>query len=172
MKTQLEQRLKELRAEYESGQKILADIEQKLVDLENRKKNLKETLLRISGAVELLEELLEESGKATGPVISAEEGVSSFTGPAKSVEVPMVLREPIEEARELLVAAGLSVGEVTEKRGILPIGINEGEVIRQAPMPGSAVAKGSPVNLVVAVKGKILPSDGDRSLCDSFRDHS
>ena len=34
MKAQLEQRLTELRAEYESGQKILKDIELKLAELE------------------------------------------------------------------------------------------------------------------------------------------
>ena len=59
MKVQLEQRLTELRAEYESGQKILKDIELKLAELEDRKKSLSETLLRISGAIDLLEEVLE-----------------------------------------------------------------------------------------------------------------
>jgi ABC-type transporter Mla subunit MlaD len=171
MKTQLEQRLKELRAEYESGQKILTDIEQKLVYLENRKKNLNETLLRISGAVELLEELLEESGEAPSPETSTTAGSPAPADPEKNMEVPTVLRKPLEKAREILVAAGLSVGEVTEKRGILPVGVINGDVIRQAPMPGEAVAKGSPVNLIVAVKGKILPSDGDRSYCGAFTDN-
>lgn len=171
MKAQLEQRLKELRAEYDSGQKMLAAIEQKLVELENRKKNLNETLLRIDGAVELLEELLGESGEAPGTGTSAAAGSSAPESPAESLEVPMVLREPLAEAREILAAAGLSVGEVTEKSGILPVGVRAGEVLRQAPMPGVVVTKGSPVNLVVAVKGKILPSDGDRSFCDSFRDN-
>jgi len=170
MKTQLEQRLKELRAEYESGQKILTDIEQKLVYLENRKENLGETLLRISGAVELLEELLGESGDTPSPGTSAAASSSAPEGPAKNVEVPMVPRVSLEEARKILAAAGLSVGEVIEKSGILPVGVREGDVIRQAPMPGAAVAKGSPVNLVVAVKGKMLALDGNRSVCDSFRD--
>lgn len=39
MEVKLEQRLTELRAEYESGQKILKDIELKLAELEDRKKN-------------------------------------------------------------------------------------------------------------------------------------
>jgi len=61
MKHQLEQRLKELRAELESGRKTLAE-------LENKEKNLRNTLLRISGAIKVLEEELakensEEKGK-------------------------------------------------------------------------------------------------------------
>ncbi|QZZ22012.1 hypothetical protein J5X98_06275 [Leptothermofonsia sichuanensis E412] len=54
MKEQLEQRLHELRTEFESGQKMLAD-------LETQQANLKTTLLRISGAIQVLEELLSQS---------------------------------------------------------------------------------------------------------------
>ena len=61
MKEQLKQRLIELRKEYESGQKIMEDIDLKLLELEIRKHRLRETLLRISGAIDLLEEVLEES---------------------------------------------------------------------------------------------------------------
>lgn len=57
MKQQLEQRLKELKAEFESGQKMLAD-------LESKQANLRDTLLRISGAIQVLEEVLaEENGQ-------------------------------------------------------------------------------------------------------------
>ena len=56
MKQQLEQRLKELRAEYASGQKALAD-------LENKQAALKTTLLRISGAIQVLEEELSKENK-------------------------------------------------------------------------------------------------------------
>ena len=42
MKEQLEQRLEALKAEYEAGQKMLAD-------LEARQATLRETLLRIDG---------------------------------------------------------------------------------------------------------------------------
>jgi predicted nuclease with TOPRIM domain len=57
MKQQLEQRLNELRAEFESGQKMMAD-------LESKQANLRDTLLRISGAIQVLEEVLaEESGQ-------------------------------------------------------------------------------------------------------------
>ena len=51
MRTQLEQRLQALKAEFEAGQKMLAD-------LEARQAQLRETLLRISGAMQVLEELL------------------------------------------------------------------------------------------------------------------
>lgn len=53
MKTQLEQRLQSLKAEFESGQKMLADLEAKQA-------NLRDTLLRISGAIQVLEEVLNE----------------------------------------------------------------------------------------------------------------
>ena len=51
MKEQLEQRLAELKAEFESGQKAMADLEAKQA-------NLRDTLLRISGAIQILEEEL------------------------------------------------------------------------------------------------------------------
>jgi hypothetical protein len=51
MRTQLEQRLQALKAEFEAGQKMLAD-------LEAQQARLRETLLRISGAIQVLEELL------------------------------------------------------------------------------------------------------------------
>ena len=54
MKTQLEKRLTELKVEYEAGQKMLAD-------LETRQQNLRETLIRISGAIQVLEEELRKN---------------------------------------------------------------------------------------------------------------
>lgn len=60
MKEKLEERLAQLKEEYVNGQRILAD-------LKRREMNLRETLLRISGAVQLIEEELEkftESNKA------------------------------------------------------------------------------------------------------------
>lgn len=53
MKEQLEKRLAELKAEFASGQKVMAD-------LETKQANLRDTLLRISGAIQILE---EEIGK-------------------------------------------------------------------------------------------------------------
>ncbi|WP_048158988.1 hypothetical protein [Methanosarcina sp. WWM596] len=60
MKQQLEQRLNELRTEFESGQKMFAD-------LESKQANLRDTLLRISGAIQVLEELNGAEG-STGEV--------------------------------------------------------------------------------------------------------
>lgn len=51
MKEKLEERIKELKAELESGQKIMEELEAK-------RTNLMYTILRISGAVQVLEELL------------------------------------------------------------------------------------------------------------------
>ena len=56
MKDRLEQRLQELKAEYESGQKMLAD-------LEARQDELRATLMRISGAIQVLEEELDKEGQ-------------------------------------------------------------------------------------------------------------
>ncbi len=60
MKEKLERRLQELRNELESGRTLLDEIETK-------KANLQSTLLRISGAIQVLEELLaSETGSDTG----------------------------------------------------------------------------------------------------------
>jgi prefoldin subunit 5 len=51
MREQIEQRVKELKSEFETGQ-------QRLADLENQAAQLRQTLLRISGAIQVLEEML------------------------------------------------------------------------------------------------------------------
>lgn len=53
MKEQFEKRLEELKAEFESGRKVLTELEMK-------EANLRETLLRISGAIQVIEEELEK----------------------------------------------------------------------------------------------------------------
>ncbi len=53
MRTQLESRLKELRTEYESGTKMLEQVQAK-------KRDLEQSLLRISGAIQVLEEELNK----------------------------------------------------------------------------------------------------------------
>ncbi len=58
MKQQLEQRLKELRAEYMAGQKSLTE-------LENKQAALKNTLLRISNAIKAIEEELSKKQEET-----------------------------------------------------------------------------------------------------------
>lgn len=53
MKEKLQQRLQTLKSEFEAGQKVLAELEEKQT-------NLRQTLLRISGAIQVLEEVLNE----------------------------------------------------------------------------------------------------------------
>jgi predicted nuclease with TOPRIM domain len=55
MHEQLAQRLTTLKAELEAGQKMLAD-------LEARQAHLRDTMLRISGAIQVIEEILSAEG--------------------------------------------------------------------------------------------------------------
>jgi uncharacterized coiled-coil protein SlyX len=57
MQEKLETRLNELREEYASGQKVMAE-------LQNRQAELHQTLLRISGAIQVLEEISKSDGPA------------------------------------------------------------------------------------------------------------
>lgn len=67
MRDQMEQRLEELKHEYEAGQKMLADLEQKRISLE-------QTMLRISGAIQVLEEMLaaDPAAPATGQIMGGD----------------------------------------------------------------------------------------------------
>lgn len=67
LKEQLQQRLVELHAEYDSGQKMLAA-------LETKQANLRETLLRIAGAIQVLEEELSKADQADGAVSRSANG--------------------------------------------------------------------------------------------------
>lgn len=57
MREQLEKRLAALRSEYESGRRALADLDEK-------RAALSDTMLRISGAIQVLEEELTADGSA------------------------------------------------------------------------------------------------------------
>ncbi len=59
MQEQLEKRLTELEAEYRAGQAMLAELEAKRADLE-------QTLLRISGAIQVLKEILAGDRDSVG----------------------------------------------------------------------------------------------------------
>jgi predicted nuclease with TOPRIM domain len=61
LKEQLQKRLAELHAEYESGQKMLTA-------LETKQANLRETLLRIVGAIQVLEEELSKADQVDSSV--------------------------------------------------------------------------------------------------------
>jgi predicted nuclease with TOPRIM domain len=64
MKEQLEQRLNELKTEFQAGQKMLAELEAKQA-------NLQQALLRISGAMQVLEELLAAAPQASAGAITS-----------------------------------------------------------------------------------------------------
>jgi len=78
MRERLEERLKELKSEFESGQKMLSELDAKAG-------NLRETLLRISGAIQVLEEQLgptpedigDRHGSAGVPPAESSEGIKS-----------------------------------------------------------------------------------------------
>ncbi|MCY6493369.1 hypothetical protein [Leptolyngbya sp. GGD] len=59
MQEKLQHRLQLLKSEFEEGQKILAE-------LETKQTNLRQTLLRISGAIQVLEEVLSETSEGNG----------------------------------------------------------------------------------------------------------
>ena len=54
MKETIAPRISELKDEFEAGQKLL-------VELESRQNGLREQLLRISGAIQVLEEMMAET---------------------------------------------------------------------------------------------------------------
>ncbi len=70
MQEQLQKRLQSLKAEYEAGQQVLANLEAK-------KAGLRETLIRISGAIQVLEEelaiVVESGNEQSDEVLGKEE---------------------------------------------------------------------------------------------------
>jgi uncharacterized coiled-coil protein SlyX len=64
MVDQLKHRLAELLSELHAGQAAIADLESKLT-------NLRATVLRISGAIQVLEEEISQSDSGSRPVPSA-----------------------------------------------------------------------------------------------------
>jgi hypothetical protein len=77
MQEQVVARLKALRQEYETGQKMLAE-------LEARRLELQQTLLRIGGAIQVLEELLaaEQPANANGGGPAAQASEPAQASPA------------------------------------------------------------------------------------------
>jgi predicted nuclease with TOPRIM domain len=57
MKNKCEERLKTLRSEYETGQKMLSELDAK-------RQKLAETMARIEGAMQILQELIAEEEQA------------------------------------------------------------------------------------------------------------
>lgn len=78
MKQQLQQRLQELKAEYESGKKVLADLEAKQA-------NVRDTLLRMAGAIQVLEEELVKADSNT--IHTPSENTSDLDYETPAIEV-------------------------------------------------------------------------------------
>ncbi|MDD2439416.1 MAG: PASTA domain-containing protein [Methanosarcinaceae archaeon] len=174
MKAKLEHRLEELEAEYTTGQKLLKDIENTLQELQNKKENLEETLLRICGAIDLLEELLKspdakEETKTSKAKVGKEKEQLAIKA-SEEVEVPKLIKKSVKIAKEMLEASGLEVGHISEKP-IFVSGVNFGEVIRQKPKPGEKVSPGTAVDLVLATKGRFKPNLGKNSRFGAFCTH-
>jgi hypothetical protein len=75
MREQLQARLKLLRKEFETGHA-------RLRDLELQQAVLRETLFRISGAIQVLEELLAGNGAGPGQDVKALEGEMAAAPPS------------------------------------------------------------------------------------------
>jgi hypothetical protein len=67
MRAQLEQRLAELKAQFEHGRKVLGDLEAQEAALRN-------TLLRISGAIEVIEEEFARDAQNSQPTAAPQDG--------------------------------------------------------------------------------------------------
>ena len=71
MRGELERRLTELRSEFEAGRRLEADLQARL-------SAVSQTVLRVSGAIQVLEELLSADGSRNGaPADTAVEVPSS-----------------------------------------------------------------------------------------------
>jgi hypothetical protein len=92
MQDQMTARLQALRQEYETGQKMLAD-------LETRRLDLQQTLLRVSGAIQVLEELLEEETGATP-------GTEGAAPPEPPNALPSALEADVLDTRVAPSASG------------------------------------------------------------------
>ncbi|MDT7581491.1 MAG: hypothetical protein QOK35_2755 [Pseudonocardiales bacterium] len=75
MRAGAERRLGELRSEFEAGRRMLAE-------LDARRAELQQTLLRIEGAVQVLEELTGAAGEGAGGAEGGAEDADADAAPA------------------------------------------------------------------------------------------
>jgi chromosome segregation ATPase len=73
-KQQIEQRLQSLKAEFAEGQKVLADLEAKQT-------SVRDTLLRISGAIQVLEEIVNNNIEDNAKVSEELEAIHNLHSP-------------------------------------------------------------------------------------------
>jgi beta-lactam-binding protein with PASTA domain len=69
-------------------------------------------------------------------------------GPLMAVTVPNVVGQPEASAEAAIIAAGLTLGAITQAKSTT---VPAGSVISQVPVSGTSVAEGSPVYLVVSL---------------------
>ncbi|MFY1637200.1 hypothetical protein ACN27F_28670 [Solwaraspora sp. WMMB335] len=81
MRERLEKRVSELETELHAGQQMLAELEAKRADIQ-------QTLLRITGAIQVLNELLAAEPR-TGPVAADGTGPASPAAPERRVPEPL-----------------------------------------------------------------------------------
>lgn len=65
MRVQIEKRLSDLKEEYSQGERIIAE-------LNDKRETVLQSMLRISGAIQVLNELLAEDEKANAKIIEPE----------------------------------------------------------------------------------------------------
>lgn len=87
VKQQLENRLKELQTEYESGQKMMAD-------LESKQANLRDTMLRISGAIQVLDELISTENARKMPDLAGQNS-EIYSDQKTGMEIEVVEEGPV-----------------------------------------------------------------------------
>jgi hypothetical protein len=79
MREQIEERLAALRQEFEAGRRMLADLEARQVELQ-------QTLLRIGGAVQVLEELLGTGEPGSGDAPAGDATAGEPVAPSSTVD--------------------------------------------------------------------------------------
>lgn len=73
MKEKIETRLAELRQEFETGQRMLTELDEK-------REKLRESMLRIAGAVQVLEEMAAPEEDNAGTVVPFDRGETCSRG--------------------------------------------------------------------------------------------
>ena len=98
-----------------------------------------------------------DGGKKVAPGTAVGISVSNGPKPAEKIEVPPVTGTSLENARQLLGSAGLSVGNVTYQNSD---SVAAGNVISCSPGVGNSVEEGTSVSLVVSQGPKDPGSSG------------
>jgi serine/threonine-protein kinase len=90
-----------------------------------------------------------EPAEGTALTLPGEVAVTVSLGPP-NVEMPSLLRLPVEAARDSLAVLGLEVGEVDE---VFRFGRDQGRVVGQEPPAGTVLERGATVTLQIGRRG-------------------